>query len=131
MCVLNSLWKSAIAVIIGLVVSSTLLAAGRPFAEADFEAAQRAGKPILVTVHADWCPTCRVQDQVLGELLARKQFAGISVFRVDFDTQKSALKRFGVRSQSTLILFKGKIEIGRSIAKTDKQAISADLAQLL
>jgi thiol-disulfide isomerase/thioredoxin len=118
-------------ILIGLFASGALLSAERPFTDADFDAAQRAGKPILVTIHADWCPTCRVQDQVLGELLAHKQFAGISVFRVDFDTQKSALKRFGVRSQSTLILFKGKVEVGRSIAKTDKQAIGADLAQLL
>ena len=30
-----------------------------------FDAAQAAGKPILVEVHAPWCPTCKAQQSVL------------------------------------------------------------------
>ena len=127
----KSIWRSALLLVVGLFVSSALWSAERPFNEAEFDAAQRAGKPVLIAVHADWCPTCRVQEEALWELLARKQFAGISVFRVDFDLQKAALKRFGVRAQSTLIVFKGKKEVARSIAQTDKEAIAADLAKSL
>ena len=127
----KSIWRSALLLVVGLFVSSALWSAERPFNEAEFDAAQRAGKPVLIAVHADWCPTCRLQEKVLWELLGRKQFAGISVFRVDFDLQKAALKRFGVRNQSTLIVFKGKKEVARSIAQTDKDAIAADLAKSL
>ena len=127
----KSIWRSAFLLVVGLFVSGALWSAERPFNEAEFDAAQRAGKPVLIAVHADWCPTCRVQEETLWDLLARKQFAGISVFRVDFDLQKAALKRFGVRTQSTLIVFKGKKEVARSIAQTDKDAIAADLAKSL
>ena len=33
----------------------------RPFDQAAFDAAQKAGKPILVWVHTPWCPVCREQ----------------------------------------------------------------------
>lgn len=127
----KSIGRSALLLVLGLFASAALWAAERPFDNAEFDAAQRAGKPVLIAVHADWCPTCRVQEAAVRDLLARKQFAGISVFRVDFDSQKAALKRFGVRSQSTLIVFKDGKEVARSIAQTDKDAIAADLAKSL
>ena len=46
-------------------------------------------------------------------------------FNIDFDTQKDLLKTFGVQKQSTLIVFKGKQEMGRSTGVTDPQAITA------
>ncbi|MBS0336175.1 MAG: thioredoxin family protein [Proteobacteria bacterium] len=114
-----------------MFMSGAIAAAERPYSDAEFAATQRAGKPVLLAVHADWCPTCRAQEQVLKELLTDKRYAGISVFRVDFDSQKAVLKRFGVRTQSTLILFKGTTEVSRSIAQTDRNAIAADLAKAL
>lgn len=128
---LKILWRSTLVLVAGLVLSGALHAAERPFDVAEFDAAQRAGKPVLVAVHADWCPTCRVQEEVLWDLLARKEFAGFSVFRLDFDLQKAELKRFGARTQSTLIVFKGMKEVARSIAQTKKDAIAADLAKAL
>lgn len=128
---LNLMWRPVLLLIAGLFASGALMAAGQQFNEADFNAAQHAGKPVLVAVHADWCPTCRAQEQVLRELLKARQYAGITVFRVDFDSQKPALRRFGAKSQSTLILFRGKTEVARSIGQTGKDAISADLAKLL
>jgi thiol:disulfide interchange protein len=32
--------------------------AGTPFTPDAFAAAQATGKPVLVEVHADWCPVC-------------------------------------------------------------------------
>ncbi|TAK87664.1 MAG: thioredoxin [Betaproteobacteria bacterium] len=127
----RSIWCSTLLLVAGLFLSGALRAAERPFDAAEFEAAQRAGKPVLVSVHADWCPVCRVQEEVLGGLLGRKEFAGFAVFIVDYDLQKAVLKRFGVRSQSTLIVFKGTKEVARSIAQTNKDAIAADLAKAL
>lgn len=58
------------------------------FDAAAFEAAQAAGKPILVEVHADWCPVCAKQKPITGKLLSRPEFRTYSSFTVDFDGQK-------------------------------------------
>lgn len=90
-----------------------------------FSAAQQAGKPILIAVHAPWCPTCKAQAPILSALKADPRFKGLSYFVVDFDSQKDLLNRFGVRSQSTLIAFKGDKEAGRSVGDTRRESIFA------
>ncbi|GLI24504.1 thiol-disulfide isomerase/thioredoxin [Xanthobacter flavus] len=106
--------------------SSTAHAAYTPAAFAD---AQKAGKPILVEIHASWCPVCAAQAPILGELLASPKFKDMVVFRVDFDSQKDVVKAFGARSQSTLIVYRGKTEEGRSVGDTAKPSIEALLAK--
>ena len=101
------------------------------FTQAGFEAAQKAGKPILVEVHASWCPVCKTQAPILGELRAAPKFKDLSVFTVDFDSQKDVLKSFGVTKQSTLIVFKGTKETGRSTGDTQKAALESLLVKSL
>jgi thioredoxin 1 len=103
----------------------------RPFSPAEFGAAQKAGKPILVEIHADWCPTCKAQAPIIGELRKEPRFKDLVVFRVDFDGQKEAVKQFGARQQSTLITFKGSAEAGRSVGDTSKAAIGSLLAKAI
>src|ERR1044072_2147725 len=43
-------------------------ASPKPFDAKAFTDAQSAGKPILVWIHASWCPTCKAQTPILGEL---------------------------------------------------------------
>lgn len=59
----------------------------RAFDAKAFAAAQQAGKPILVAVHASWCPTCKAQKPILSELMAEPKFKDLIYFVVDFDTQ--------------------------------------------
>ena len=94
-------------------------------------AAQQAGKPILVAVHASWCPTCKAQKPIPSELLARPEFKDLVYFVVDFDSQKDVVKQFGARVQSTLIAFKGETEAGRSAGDTERSTISALLHKTL
>jgi thiol-disulfide isomerase/thioredoxin len=96
-----------------------------------FRAAQDAGKPILVDIQASWCPTCRAQTKILNELTALPQFKDLVVLRVDFDSQKQAVRDFGARWQSTLIVFKGPNEVGRSVGDTDPSTIAALLAKAI
>jgi thiol-disulfide isomerase/thioredoxin len=100
-----------------------------PFTPAAFEAAQKAGKPILVEIHADWCPTCKAQAPIVSELRDQPKFKDMVVFRVDYDAQKDAVKRFGARMQSTLIAFRGAAETGRSVGDTNRASIEALLAK--
>ena len=97
----------------------------RRFARADFEAAQAAGRPILVDVAAWWCPTCASQKGSIKAAAADATFAKLIIYRLDYDKQKSDWKRFGVQRQSTLIAFKGTKETGRSVGDTDKARIQA------
>jgi thiol-disulfide isomerase/thioredoxin len=101
----------------------------QPFTRQAFQAAQSAGKSILVEIHASWCPTCQAQKPILGKLFADPKFKNLAVFRVDFDSQKDEVRNFKARIQSTLITFKGGEEIARSVGDTNPDSI-ADLLAL-
>jgi thioredoxin 1 len=103
----------------------------KTFDPESFAAAQRAGKPIFVAVHASWCPICKAQKPILSELMANPKFKDLIYFVVDFDGQKDAVKSFGVRMQSTLIAFKGATETGRSVGDRDRSSIAALLDKTL
>jgi thioredoxin 1 len=119
-------------------VGSALLACAAPasaasqnFTQEAFAAAQKAGKPIIVHVYAPWCPTCRAQEPAMQRVESDPNYAGVAMFRVDFDSQKNALKTLKANRQSTIIVFKGDKEVGRSIGVTDPGAISALAAKAL
>ena len=94
-----------------------------------FTAAQAAGKTVMVAVHANWCPTCRAQQPALASLIDDAAFAGCVAFRVNFDEDKGFLNEHQVRFQSTLLVFKGHNEKGRSIGQVDPGAIRNLFAQ--
>jgi len=100
-----------------------------PFSAKAFKAAQAAGSPILVEIHADWCPTCKAQQPILDKLTADPKFKDLKIFRVDFDAMKPEVKKFGARMQSTLIVFKGTAEAGRSVGDTREASIAALLGK--
>jgi len=102
-----------------------------PFSEEGFKAAQASNSPILVEIHADWCPTCKAQDPVLDKLTADPRFRNLRIFRVDFDAMKPVVRQFGAQMQSTLIVFKGVAEQGRSVGDTKETSIAALLDKSL
>ena len=95
-----------------------------PFDQKAFEAAQAAGKSILVDVSAPWCPTCRAQKPTIEKLSVLPEYKDLTIFDVDFDTRKDVLRSLKVQQQSTLIVFKGAREVDRSVGSTDPNAIS-------
>jgi thiol-disulfide isomerase/thioredoxin len=111
--------------------SASYAADKKPFTAAAFEAAQSGGKPILIDVSAPWCPTCKAQAPILSKLMSDPRFKGMVAFNVDFDSQKDVLRKINVQYQSTLIVFKGKQEAGRSVADTNPASIEALLARAL
>jgi thiol-disulfide isomerase/thioredoxin len=103
----------------------------KPFDQSAFEAAQAAGKPILVEVSASWCPICKAQAPILSRLRTDPRFKELVSFNIDFDSQKDLLRKFNVQKQSTLIVFKGKQEAGRSTGDTDAGSIEALLGKAI
>jgi thioredoxin 1 len=94
------------------------------FDKDDFLKAQTQGKRILVEVSAPWCPTCKVQAPIIEKYVKMPEHKNVAVFMVDFDTMKEELKFFKARSQSTLIMYKGKKETSRSAGDTTDEGIA-------
>jgi thiol-disulfide isomerase/thioredoxin len=112
---------------VAIVAVSLRVEAAQPFNAQAFQAAQAAGKAILIDVTAPWCPTCRKQKPLIQAI--EKEKPNLVVYEVDFDTAKETLRRFRVQTQSTLIVFKGKDEVGRSTGDTDPARIRALVAK--
>lgn len=118
--------------LLGIVVATAALSIGsvasamdkKPFDQSAFEAAQAAGRPILVEVTAPWCPVCKAQAPILSQLKGEAKFKDLVSFNMSFNSQKDLLKKFNVQKQSTLIVFKGKQETGRSTGETNATAIA-------
>lgn len=121
----------AAAVASSFVLTPALALSPQPFNAQAFADAQKAGRPILVAVHASWCPTCKAQTPILSELTADPKFKNLTYFVIDFDSQKDLIQRFGARMQSTLIAFKGNREEGRSVGDTNRASIAALLNKTL
>jgi thiol-disulfide isomerase/thioredoxin len=115
----------------GLLVMATAAqaqAATEPFTQAGFEAAQKAGKPILVEIDASWCPTCAKQRPIIGQLETTPEFANLVILKVDFDKQKDVVREMGANMQSTLVAFHGTQKRDFSVGETDPGKIKAVLA---
>ncbi len=120
------------AVIATLPTASLGLAAeAKPFDQQAFDAAQAAGKPILVHVTAPWCPTCKAQAPILSKLRDEPRYKDLVSFSIDFDSQKELLRKLNVQQQSTLIVFKGKSEMGRSTGDTGAASIEGLVAKAI
>jgi thiol-disulfide isomerase/thioredoxin len=121
----------AAAVLGAVALSSPSSASEAPYSAEAFKAAQAAGSPILVEIHAGWCPTCKAQKPILDKLTADPKFKNLKIFLVDFDSMKTEVKQFGAQMQSTLIVFKGAVEQGRSVGDTKEASIAALLDKSL
>ena len=117
--------RSALFAIAALPFAFTAALAGDvPFTQAVFDAAMKAKQPILVEIHADWCPTCKAQAPIIKSLTEQSKFSGMAILRVDFDSQKDIVRQFGAQQQSTLIVFKDGKEVARSVGETGLVPIS-------
>jgi thioredoxin 1 len=103
----------------------------KPFDARAFESAQADNKPILVEVTAPWCPVCKAQAPILSRLKSDAKYKDLVSFEIDLDSQKDLLRKFNVQHQSTLIVFKGKQEAGRSTGDTNATSIEALLSTSL
>lgn len=101
-----------------------------PYTPAALAQAQQSGKAYALHFHADWCPVCRAQSKALDQLKADPKL-DVTVFVVNYDKEKSLRKQFGVRTQSTIIAFKGKHETARLAGESEPDRIRAVLASAL
>jgi thiol-disulfide isomerase/thioredoxin len=93
------------------------------YSKATFDRAISAGQPVVVHVHADWCPTCRRQQPILQKLSSDGALAGVVTLTASFDNDKAFNQANRVTSQSTIIVFKGGKEVARAAGATDAKVI--------
>lgn len=122
--------KSAAALVAGLTALAAQALDIKPYSAEALQAAQAAGQPVAVHFRADWCPTCRVQDKSLAQLKAEKGL-DITVLAADYDKEKDLKRAMNVRTQSTLIVFKGKEEKARLAGATEADKLRATLKAAL
>jgi len=123
-----------VAIVAGAAVLASLPASAaewKPFDAASFAEARKQGKSILVDIFAVWCPVCRAQNPILVRLTREPKYKDLVVFKLDFDKQKDDVRALNAQNQSTLIVFKGETETGRSVGDTDKDSIAALLDKAL
>ena len=103
----------------------------QPFDQKAFDDLRAAHKPVVVFVHANWCATCKRQQEILDGLLAQPPYQSLTVLRVDYDAQKAEQKALGVANRSTLVAFKDGAEVERSVADTQPDHLAALLRKAL
>ena len=102
-----------------------------PYKKAALDKALAEGQPAIVYFHADWCPTCKVQQPLVKELLKESRMKVVTLFLADYDKEKDLKKTLRVSSQSTFVVFKGGKEVARSTGQTNKEDLAATFAKAL
>lgn len=90
-----------------------------------------SGGPVVVHVHAEWCPVCHAQIPVMTRVLAQPAYRNVQAVRVNFDKDKMFLTDFKVVRQSTIVIYKGGKEIARLSYDTDEQRIEQTLERAI
>lgn len=125
--------RTVLALALAVATTSIAIAAGapKPFDQKAFDAALTGGRPIVVHVHAPWCPICRAQKPILAKLREQPRFSEFEAFEVDFDNDKASVRAVGARLQSTLIVYGGGGEIARTVGDREEGWIEELLEKAL
>jgi thioredoxin-like negative regulator of GroEL len=107
------------AAIVATTGTSAIAAEFTAYSSAGFDAAVKSGTPVIVHVHADWCPTCRAQAPTLQSMTGESAYTKATFIRVNFDKDKDFLTSHKVSQQSTILVFKGGKEAARFTGITD------------
>ena len=103
-----------------LSFSSNVFAKETTFKKELFDKAQADGKVVIVSSWIKYCSSCASQMKVLDK--AKNDFDNIEYFAFDV-TNKQIAELFDVQYQTTLLIFKDKKLVYRSIGETTKDLI--------
>lgn len=123
---------TALAATGSLAMPALALAPGfQDYNKEKFPALLSGAKPVLVHVHADWCPVCVRQSKAFGELAGSADFQKFAAVQVNFDMDKDFREAHKVNNQSVILVFRGGKEVARVGGISDKEKIAEFLAKAL
>lgn len=99
------------------------------FDAAAYAAARKADRVVLLQFIERGCTACEEQERILSRLFwgsSRTDWVG---FRVDLVRDAEVAKALGVTGRSTLVLFRGAREIGRSVGAIQRAELTGFLNQ--
>jgi thioredoxin 1 len=103
----------------------------QPYTAKVLQQAQASGQPVAVHFHADWCSTCKAQEQALSSLRADPQLKGITLLVANYDKERELKQAMNVRAQSIIVVFRGSKETARVGGETKPEKLKAALVTAL
>ena len=83
--------------------------------------------PKALFFHASWCPKCRALDE---DLRTEGAPAGLTVFKVDFDSRTDLRQRYGVTLQTTIVFVDDAGELISSVVLYDDPSVESLVAAI-
>ena len=117
-----------ILVIIFLLINTNVFSAENQrvnFTIETFEEAKKNGETVVVTAWNKYCGTCKRQKVVLDQ--AEKDFKDVLFLYYSHPKMKDIAKYLKIDHRSTILVYKGNIEISRTIGLLDKSAIYSNI----
>lgn len=124
---MNFLTKIFASLALLLAISNAHAVNKEPYTQARFDALQASGEVVLIDIYAPWCPTCAKQQKVFEQFTAENPDKKWTILVVDFDKDKEAVRQFRAPRQSTLLIYRGKMQHWFSVAETRSEVIFAEL----
>lgn len=85
------------------------------------EVAATAGKKVLF-FHAPWCPQCRQLD---AEIKAGSLPSGVTVFKIDYDSNQALRQKYGVTLQTTFVTIDDNGNLVKKYVAYDEPTLAA------
>ena len=78
---------------------------------------------VLIDIKTDWCGPCKMISPLVDEISSDYHDRGLSVGKLDADTNKETVTELGVRNIPTILLYKNGEIVDRSTGAITKQKL--------
>ena len=119
-------------VIIFLLISTNVFSAENHrsnFTIQKFEEAKKNGETVVVTAWNKYCGTCKRQKVVLDQ--AEKDFKEVLFLYYNHPKMKDIAKYLEINHRSTILVYKGNIEVSRTLGQIKKSVIYSNIKKAI